>query len=647
MVRNTLRIHARFRVLSWLRWNSSRYVLLLGLDGAIAAACLWFAFILRFEGNIREPYRGALPVLLVILVCSRVLANLLLRLHRWSFRFSGLPDGMRIGIAGVLGTGLFVIGGFLLQVQLPPRSTVVLELMLTTCAMAVLRFSPRLAWMYQADRRRVRRSGALRTLIIGAGVAGDMLRRDLAQSDEHNYRVIGFVDDDSAKWGAIIGGTPVLGGIPDLPRLVKQHEIEKVLIAIPRLEGWRIREILELCADLKVRFKILPLSFVYLRDRAGGSLLQDLSPEDLLPRPAVAFADSDESAMLGGRTVLVTGAAGSIGSEICAQLARGGIGRLVAVDINENGLYLMQRRLERECPQLQMVAEVADIRDKQRIRALLERHRPHDIFHAAAHKHVPLMEAAPCEAVKNNILATRDLATAADACGVERFVYISTDKAVRPTSVMGASKRVGEMIVRALAARSRTRCCAVRFGNVLGSAGSVVPLFREQIAAGGPVTVTHPEVQRYFMTIGEAVGLVLQAGYGGYGALCVLDMGEQLKIVDLAKHMITMTGSVPGVDIPIVFTGLRPGDKLYEELLTEDEEQTYRGSHRIMVARCPQPPLDLDERLDALAEAAAAEDSGAVLRLLRGLVPSFREAQPAQAGSEAEGQAHPGATPVM
>ncbi len=624
-----------------------RHAVLLLLDGAIAALCLWFAFFLRFEGNIRQPYRGALPVLLVILVCSRVIANFLLRLHRWSFRFSGLPDGTRIGIAGLLGTGLFLIGAFVLQVQPPPRSTVVLELMLSTCAMAILRFTPRLAWMYQAGRRRTRRGGALQTLIVGAGVAGDMLRRDLAQSEAHSYRVVGFVDDDHAKLGAIIGGTPVLGAIRDLPQLVRRHAIEKVLIAIPRLEGWRIREILELCADLKVRFKILPVSFAYLRDRVSVSLLQDLSPEDLLPRPAVDFSDSGEAARLRGRTVLVTGAAGSIGSEICAQLARGGIARLAAVDINENGLYLMQRRLERECPELEMVSEVADIRDKQRIRALLECHRPHDIFHAAAHKHVPLMESAPCEAVKNNILATRDLAVAADACGVERFVYISTDKAVRPTSVMGASKRVGEMIVRSLATRSRTRYCAVRFGNVLGSAGSVVPLFREQIAAGGPVTVTHPEVRRYFMTIGEAVGLVLKAGYGDYGALCVLDMGEQLKIVDLAKHMITMTGSVPDADIPIVFTGLRPGETLYEELLTEDEEETSLGSYRIRVAHCPDPPRTLDDRLDRLQRAALEEDSDAVIRLLRELVPSYRHAPPALATAGSETDAARGSSHVM
>ena len=614
------------RGMTRLRTSPFRHSALLALDALIAAVSFWLALMLRFDGRIMLEYATRLPEYLALLVVVRVLANVMLKLHRWSFRFSGLADGTRIGVAGLLGTGLFLAGVFLLQEMTPPRSVVVMELLLTTCAMTVIRFSPRLGWTYRADRRRVRRNGALRTLIVGAGVAGDMLRRDLAQSDEHSYRVIGFVDDDRSKWGAIIGGIPVVGGIADLPRLVKQHEIGTILIAIPRMEGARVREILGLCADLKVSFKILPVSFVYLRNRASGSMLQDLSPDDLLGRGPIEFSDNGESSALAGRRVMVTGAAGSIGSEICLQLARAGVGSLVMTDVNENGLYLLARRLERERPSVSVEAAVADIRDRSRMRAMLESGRPHDVFHAAAHKHVPLLETAPCEAVKNNVLATWELALAADAFGVERFVYISTDKAVRPTSVMGASKRVGEMIVCSLAERSNTRFCAVRFGNVIGSAGSVVPLFRDQIAAGGPVTVTHPDVRRYFMTTREAVGLVLKAGYGDYGPLCILDMGEQLRIVELARHMIAMAGLVPDVDIPVVFTGLRPGDKLQEELLTEEEEQTFRVSDTILCAMSQPAPADLERRLQRLAEAASAEDSEGVLALLRDLVPSYRAA---------------------
>jgi FlaA1/EpsC-like NDP-sugar epimerase len=612
------------RQVGWLRTSRWFHVLILTVDATIAGLCLWLAFLLRFDGRILPEYMGRFATYLALLILARVFSNILLRLHRWSFRFSGLADATRIGVAGLLGTGLFLAGALMLGVRMPPRSVAVLELLLTSCAMTLLRFSPRLARTYQADFRRVRRNGAIRTLIIGAGAAGDMLLRDLAQSDEHNYRVVGFVDDDRSKWGAIIGGVPVLGGIGDLPQVVKRYGIGKVLIAIPRLEGAQVREILSLCAELKVRFKILPVSFVYLRDRTSASMLQDLAPEDLLPREQVTFPDRGEPSPFLGHRVLVTGAAGSIGSEICRQLTRGGIASLLMVDINENGLYLLKRRFDREHPSVPVVAEVADIRDKGRIRALLEDNRPHDVFHAAAHKHVPLMEAAPCEAIKNNVVATREIAIASDACGVERFVYISTDKAVRPTSVMGASKRVGEMIVRSLAARSKTVYCAVRFGNVLGSAGSVVPLFREQIAAGGPVTVTHPEVRRYFMTTDEAVSLVLKAAYGNFGALCVLEMGEQIKIVDLAKHMITMAGLVPDADIPIVFTGLRPGDKLHEELFTDEEENTSRVNQKILVATSPPPPRALDRILDEMAEAANAGDAARVVSLLTALVPSYK-----------------------
>ena len=619
-------IHSRGSgsVLARLRTSPLRHVLLLPVDGLIAVTCLWLAMVLRFEGRIDSTFLRAFPLMAAILVVARLVSNVLFKLHRWSFRFSGLADGMRVVLAGLLGTGLLMCGVYFLRTLGPPRSVVVMEFFLTTAAMGFIRFSPRLGWMYLADRTRAQRNGTQRTIIVGAGAAGDMLLRDLQRSDEHSYRIIGFVDDDRSKWGMIVGGKPVLGAISDLPELATQHRVTKVLIAIPRLPAARIREILSLCARLNLHFKILPVSWVYLHERVSASMLQDLTPEDLLPRSEVAFAKNERLGDLTQRRVLVTGAAGSIGGEICAQLAAAGVGSLFMTDVNENGLYLLQRRIERSHPRILISAEVADIRDSGRMRALVGTFRPQDVFHAAAHKHVPLMEAAPCEAVKNNVLATWELSRIADACAVERFVFISTDKAVRPTSVMGASKRLGEAIVRSIGSRSRTRFCAVRFGNVLGSAGSVVPLFREQIAAGGPVTVTHPEVRRYFMTIYEAVGLVLNAAYGDYGELCILDMGEQIRIADLARHMITMAGLVPGADIAIEFTGLRPGEKLFEELLTEEEEQTFAASDRILVAKGAPPLPDLERRLRKLAEAAYAEDGDRVVALLQAMIPSYR-----------------------
>jgi FlaA1/EpsC-like NDP-sugar epimerase len=606
-----------------LRRSPLRHVLLLVLDAFVAAASLWLAMLLRFDGVIRPQYLAALSMLAALLVGCRVVANSLLRLHRWSFRFAGLTDAVRVGLAGVLGTGLWISSVYFLRVQGPPRSVIVMEFLLSTVVMGLVRYSPRLAWMYLADRRRTRHETALRTVILGAGAAGDMLLRDLIQSHEHGYRVIGFLDDDERTWGTILGGRPVLGDVARLPELVERLRVEAVLIAIPRLPARRVRDILNLCANLGVRFKILPVSFAYLNDRVSASMLQDLSPEDLLPRDQVHLGDSGQTSVIVRRRVLVTGAAGSIGSEICRQLAGAGAGQIVMVDINENGLYLLKRDLEHTAPGADVCVEVGDIRDAGRMRALFTRYQPQDVFHAAAHKHVPLMEASPCEAVKNNVLGTLNVARAAEDAGAERFVFISTDKAVRPSSVMGATKRVGEKIIRAMAQRSATRFCAVRFGNVLGSDGSVVPLFRSQIARGGPVTVTHPEVRRYFMTTSEAVGLVLKAGYADYGTLCVLDMGEQLRISDLARHMVTMAGMVPEIDIPIVYTGLRPGEKLSEELLTEEEEQAIRVHDKIFMAQSPPPPEDLEERISELAAAAAAEEHERAVVLLRALVPSY------------------------
>ena len=604
-----------------------RRPLLLVADGMAGVASLWLAMLLRFEGQVVAPWADALPAMLALIALSRVVASWLLRVHRWSFRLWGLTDAARLMVAGVLGTGLFMTLVVFFQLPEagrvgPPRSVVVLELLLAVAFTGFLRFSPRLASHYAGDLVRARRHDALRTLIIGAGATGEMLLRDLQRSPDHEFRVVGFLDDDAGKRGSIVGGRPVLGSIDELPAWADRLKVEKVLIAIPHLSAERIRQILSLCSDLKLRFKILPVSFSYLRDRAVGDLLQDLRPEHLLPRETVTFAEMEEAKSIRGRRTLITGGAGSIGSEIARQLLEAGA-QVVLADLNENGLYLQMRRLQQRFPKARIEGELADVRDAGRLATLFAKHRPQDVFHAAAHKHVPVLEAAPCEAVKNNVLGTRLTAEAAMACGADRFVVISTDKAVRPTSVMGATKRIAEMLSRSFAGRSRTRFCAVRFGNVLDSAGSVVPLFREQIAAGGPVTVTHPEVRRYFMTIPEAVGLVLEAAYGDYGELCILEMGEQIRILDLARHMITMAGLAPDTDVPIVFTGLRPGEKLYEELMTEDEELAHRVAEKICTTEGPPPPPDLLERVDRLVAAARAEDAEATIALLRELVPSY------------------------
>ena len=601
--------------------SPARQITMLALDGLLAVGSLILAVQLRFDGAVPSTYAETLPLLALMLVPIRIATSTLLRLHRWSFRFSGLADAARIGLAGFLGSVAFTGLSFTLVTPRPPRSVIVLELLMTTLWMTALRFGPRLAGLYVGDWRRSRRDGSLRTIIAGAGAAGEMLLRDLQRSPDHDYQIVGFVDDDRSRRNAIVGGKTVLGTIDDLPRIAQSHRVEQVLIAIPRLPGRRVREILSICADVKLRFKILPVSFAYFSRKAASSVMQDLSPDDLLPRAPIRLSQTGQPCE--GRIALVTGAAGSIGSEICKQLCAGGIGRLVMVDQNESGLYLLQRRLERDHPKTTLLPEIADICDEGRIRSLFKRYKPQDVFHAAANKHVPLMEIAPSEAIKTNVQGTRSVATLAHLYRADRFVLISTDKAVRPTSVMGASKQVCEKIVQALGARSTTFFGAVRFGNVLGSAGSVVPIFQEQIAQGGPVTVTHPEVRRYFMTIQEAVALVLHAGYAEFGSLCVLDMGEQIRIVDLARHMITMSGLTPDADIAIEFSGLRPGEKLYEELMTEEEERTRRVDNKILAAEARVPEENLNAQVDALIEAGRANDDSAVRAGLHRLVPSY------------------------
>ena len=625
------RLFARLRRVGG--WN--RHLLILAGDALAVAAALYLAFFLRFEGRIPperlEQLVRCLPVLLVL----RLSLHLAFGIHRWSFRLSGLHEGMRIVQASLMGTALFAMFFYFVQraaedVSIgPPRSVIVIEFLLTTALVGVARFSLRLAQAWGTVSLRPRSGDWVRTLIVGAGSAGELLLRDLERSDEHTFHVLGFVDDQPSKRGSTIGGRPVLGSLDDLAAVAARWRVRQLLFAIPRLPADRLRRVLDSCADLKLDYKILPVSFAYLHDRLSVALLQDLAPEDLLPRRPVRFDGVETRAHVAGRRILVTGAAGSIGSEVCRQLAELEPASLVLADINENGLYFLFRQLQRSHPTLHIVPEVVDIRDAARLGQLGEEHRPHAVVHAAAHKHVPLMERNPEEAVKNNVLGCRNVAEMADASGVERFVLVSTDKAVNPASVMGATKRIAEMLVRHRARRSRTTFAVVRFGNVLGSAGSVVPLFKSQIARGGPVTVTHRDCRRFLMTTREAVGLTLLAGLGVDGDLFVLEMGEPIRVLDLARNMITLAGHVPDRDIPIVFTGLRPGEKLDEELMSAEEARRSRPVREGIVAvESPPPPDDLEARVAVLEGLAAAADRERLLEEVRAIVPDYRPLEP-------------------
>ena len=466
-----------------------------------------------------------------------------------------------------------------------------------------------------------------RVLLIGAGSAGVLVAREVVGRPNLGITPIGFVDDDPAKQRAIIHGLKVLGTTEDIPRLVRTHDIEQVVITIAAASGSAIRDIVQRCEDAEVRVQIIPGIGEILDGKVALSAIRPVQIDDLLGRDAVVLEEDLVGQFLSKRSVMVTGAGGSIGSEICRQVARLEPERLVLFERAEPALFNILRELRQSFSGLEIVPVLGDVTDSERVDDTLERWSPHVIFHAAAHKHVPLVEENPGEAIRNNVMGTRCIADAADRCGVESFVMVSTDKAVNPTSVMGATKRVAEIYIQAMAQTSSTRFVAVRFGNVLGSAGSVVPIFQAQIEAGGPVTVTHPKMTRYFMTIPEASQLVMQAGAMGEGGeIFVLDMGEPVHIVDLARDLIKLSGLEPDVDIPISFTGVRPGEKLFEEIGFDAEKMDKTRHPKIFTGRLqPAPFTDVSRHVESLTHCLQARDRGEVLEALTAIVPEMQE----------------------
>lgn len=470
-------------------------------------------------------------------------------------------------------------------------------------------------------------SGTKKVMIVGAGQTGNAVLQDIIREPRRRYEVVCIVDDATEKLGRYMQRVKVEGTVNDIPKLVERHGIDVIILAIPKASSSQRKRISTICAKTKCQLKKVPDLYSYVMDTNSIiSQIQDVSVEDVLGRDVVDIIPRKNAAYLAGKVVMVTGAGGSIGSELCRQIILQKPQKLVMVDICENGLYDIEQELYRKygdsCP---IHAEVASVRDEAKINKLFNQYKPQVIYHAAAHKHVPLMETAPEEAVKNNIFGTLNMARCADRHESERFVMISTDKAVNPTNVMGATKRVCEMIVQCMDKKSHTEFVAVRFGNVLGSNGSVIPKFKNQIANGGPVTVTHPEIIRFFMTISEAVSLVLTAGRIAQGGeIFVLDMGEPVKILELAETLIRLSGLEPYKDIDIVFTGLRPGEKLYEELLMEEEGLQKTSSQKVYVGK----PIDISpdylfkvlENMRLLAEQNATE---MLIEKLHGLVPGF------------------------
>ena len=519
------------------------------------------------------------------------------------------------------------------EVVFVPRSVPLIEAMVAGIGLAGLRFAARLYFEERGVLRvRLRAEGReRRVLIAGAGEAGQMIAREMKRHPEAGRLPVGFVDDDPAKAGRRFSGVRVYGPIDDLTRTAERTDADEVLVAMPSAVGGVLRRIVEQAREAGIQHRTIPSLHDLASGRVSVSTVREVDVEDLLGRPAVRLDAEPVAAYLRGRCVLVTGAGGSIGAEVVAQVAAFGPSAVVLLGRGENSVFDVDRALARDFPDVARHREICDVRDEASLRAVFERYRPDVVFHAAAHKHVSLMEQNPEQAVLNNVGGTRNVARLAAEFGVRTLVNISTDKAVNPTSVMGASKRVAEQVVATAAQGCAAGCTmvSVRFGNVLGSRGSVVPIFREQIRHGGPVVVTHPDMVRYFMTIPEASQLVLQAGaIAENGRVYVLDMGEPVRIQDLARDLILLSGLEPGRDVEIQFSGTRPGEKLFEELLTAEEGTEASAHDTIFVARKTTPGAAFEADLAALFAAAERRDEAGIRAALRALVPTFVPAQP-------------------
>jgi FlaA1/EpsC-like NDP-sugar epimerase len=619
---------------TWFNVRDSRAWLLLGLD--ILLIALSYAAVIAARLIIREQltaadeaalsirtYLATLPLLGVL----RLLFFAQFGMYRSGWRYAGLRDCVNIVKATSLSSLLFAICAILTYDYFRATlhttywySVFIGDWVLITLLLIMSRFALRLKKEILAWRR----AGLTNAVIVGAGDAGVMLLREIANNPNLTYAIRGFIDDDPRKRNMLIQGVPVIGTRAELPTLIHTLFIEEVLIAIPSASGRAIREIIETCTTLGVRFKTLPSVTDIVDGKITISDLRDVDITDVLRREPVRLDTARIRDALRDRTVLVTGGGGSIGSELCRQIALYRPRELVLVELSEFNLYQIDRELRGRFPGVRVLPYVADIKNETRLRTIFADHNPSLVFHAAAYKHVPIMERNPVEAVLNNVKGTMNVAHAADKAGCAEFVMISTDKAVRPSSIMGATKRVAELYVQAFNPISQTNYISVRFGNVLDSSGSVLPLFKEQIMRGGPVTVTHPEITRYFMLIPEAAQLVLEAAtLGDGGEIFILDMGKPVRIIDLARNLIQLMGKQPNSDIDIVFTGLRPGEKLHEQLVYEGSEAPTRVE-KIMVARAAPPVLsDLQEKVADLIAVATVNNVPRIYECLRDIVPEF------------------------
>ena len=615
---------------------------LLALDALLLSFSPFFVFALRFESLHWEPaYSRTALIFAAVSVPLQLAIYWVFGLYRRLWRYASVSELERIVVAGVIGSVASALLGYsvlpalgLIEVHVP------VSVLFTNALLAIgIIAAPRLLIRvggWRAARRILNQPDQRRTLIAGAGAAGRIMVRELTENPELGMTPVGFLDDNVRKRGQRLAGLPVFGSLAELPQVVARKKIHEVIIAMPSARGTVVRDVARAALDSGIKARTMPGISDIVAGRVSVNSLRTIELEDLLRRDPIQTNIEQVRTLATNRTVLVTGAGGSIGSELARQIAALSPATLVILDHAENPVFHVQNELRAAYPGLRIVPVIADVRDRRRMLGVLDRHRPFSVFHAAAHKHVPLMEENPVEAITNNVKGTQNLVDASVAAGVEHFVFISTDKAVRPTSVMGATKRVAEHVVRHAALTHGKNYVAVRFGNVLGSEGSVVPTFLAQIRSGGPVTVTHPEMRRFFMTIPEAVQLVLQAGaLGRGGELFMLDMGEMVKIVDLARDLIRLSGLEVGTDIEIRYTGTRPGEKLYEEMFFEHERSERTDHPKVLRARDELPTHDVGLIADLVTAAMEGTGDEKIRRMLCRIVPDFTPSEGSSASSPA------------
>ena len=611
-----------------LPWMN-RAVLLAFMDALIISVSYLIALILRFDllfsqipRNYIEGYIWSMP----FWIAATIVVFYAFRLYHSVWRLAGITEvGVMISAHLVL---LIVYGAGILFMHLHmPRAYYFMGYILSFCLTTGMRFSYRLLRAY--SNRNPRFDSAKeqdRIMVIGAGAAGQVLIRELQNTDKISTRVCCIIDDNPAKIGKMLEGVPIVGNRYDIVNMVKKYHINHIIYAIPATTGKNRKDILNLCKETGCRMQTVPGVYQLVNGEVSVSKLRNVEITDLLGRAQVRVNNEEIFHVLRGKTILVTGGGGSIGSELCRQIAGAEPGRLIIFDIYENNAYEIQQELKRKYKELNLTVLIGSVRNTNRINSVMEKYKPDVVFHAAAHKHVPLMEDSPNEAIKNNVMGTYKTAVAAARHGVKKFVLISTDKAVNPTNIMGASKRLCEMVVQMMNRQcENTDFVAVRFGNVLGSNGSVIPLFKKQIAEGGPVTVTDKNIIRYFMTIPEAVSLVLQASYYAKGGeIFVLDMGDPVRIDDMARNLIRLSGYTPDVDIMIKYTGLRPGEKLYEELLMDEEGLQETENELIHIGKPIQMDDDWFEKKLRQLDEASHKESEDMKAIVAEVVPTYQ-----------------------